>query len=203
MRLTRAKWLEKKTLVPRPHTTSSTTTASSKLLHITQSIFIQLTVRENVEGGEKVLMVVLQCLNIPTSFNLKVLWSLPRSSSLHEGCRGQPGPPSVSPRSQDPRRKYPTSTAMSPLRSDRSLHLEGRNNKEKIMYWLSGFFKFNPYVFFFLFAEVYLAWVVCVLLSWCQFYCCRWDRVALRKQETFYKDSKIALAEHLGGYAGV
>lgn len=31
-------------------------------------------------------------------------------------------------------------------------------------------------------ADVYLAWVVCALLSWRQFYCCRWDQVALRKQ---------------------
>lgn len=58
-----------------------------------------------------------------TSLYLKVLSSLPQSSSLHEGCLGQPGPPSVSLQSQGLRHKFPTSTAKSPLRSDHSLHL--------------------------------------------------------------------------------
>lgn len=58
-----------------------------------------------------------------SSLYLKVLSSLPQSSSLHEGCLGQPGPPSVSLQSQGLRHKFPTSTAKSPLRSDHSLHL--------------------------------------------------------------------------------
>lgn len=86
---------------------------------------------------------VSQYVNIPTSFYLIAPWSLPRSSSLHEGCRGQPGPPSVSLQSQGLRHKYPTSTATSPLRSDHSLHLRGGTHIK--IYW-ACFSHFHFYV---------------------------------------------------------
>lgn len=81
----------------------------------------------------------------PLSLCLKVLWSLPRSSSLREGCRGRPGPPSASLRSQDHPRKYPVSTAMSPLRSDHSLHLMGEGGGIHKKYSLTSC---NPHLHF-------------------------------------------------------
>ena len=76
----------------------------------------------------------LQCFQVSKHSNLfylKVLWFLPRSSALREGCRGQPGPRFVSQRSLGLRHKYPASTATSPLRSDRSLHLRRETHKKK------------------------------------------------------------------------
>lgn len=85
-----------------------------------------------------------QSVKIPTSLYLKVLSSLPQSSSLREGCRGQPGPPSVSLQSQGLRHKFPTSTAKSPLRSDHSLHLWWKNTQcLKTVHWFSTFMSFS------------------------------------------------------------
>lgn len=60
-----------------------------------------------------------------SSENLKALWSRPRSCALRGGRRGRPESPSASPLFPGLRRKSPASTATSPPRSGRSLHLEG------------------------------------------------------------------------------
>lgn len=64
-------------------------------------------------------------LSEPLLWHLKVLWSQPRSSALHEGRRGQLEEPSVLLRFLGLRHKFPVSTATSPPRSGHSPHLEG------------------------------------------------------------------------------
>lgn len=84
---------------------------------------------------------------------------------------------------------------MSPLRSDHSLHLDGRNAHEKKrtidLLFLSASL-----------TEVYLAWVECVLLSLPQFYCCQWDQEALKQQNIFWdtKVIKICVGQLTGSY---
>lgn len=162
-------WVEKFHM-SRP-TASPETTAFSKLLHINQNTIKHMTVWNSVRvwkdddcydlNSTQALRSVSRCVKIPTFLYLKVLWSLPRSSSRRADCQDQPGPPSVSLQSQDLRYKYPTSTAMSPLRSDRSLHLGAKHTHQNVFIDR----QFSPLQPFSLSAEVYLAWVVCVLLS--------------------------------------
>lgn len=73
-----------------------------------------------------------------------MLWSLPRFSSLRAGCQSQAGLPSVSLLFQVLRHKYPTSTAMSPRKSDHSLHLQG--GKEKHVNTTGGLFGFPHFL---------------------------------------------------------
>lgn len=97
-------------IVPRPATTAE---ASSGSMRGDENAFKHVRSSRGSELCEPLLR------------HLKALWSRPRSCALRGGRRGRPESPSASPLFPGLRRKSPASTATSPPRSGRSLHLEG------------------------------------------------------------------------------